>query len=112
MVIEAIASKDWLRRMYWAVQFHPEYAKDLAWANAIFSYVVQGCARDMGIDRGQFELFREDVLAWLWLRGRALHELQQQATGKSGPAGPSGPAGGERQTDALLREAPVVSSRV
>jgi putative glutamine amidotransferase len=74
-VIEAIASED-PRRVYIAVQFHPEYARALSWASGIFSYVVEAAARDAAIDRTLFESFHEDVLAWLWLSARTLHALQ------------------------------------
>ena len=74
-VIEAIGSQD-LRRIYIAVQFHPEYVRTLAWSSGIFSYVVEGAARDAAIDRAVLESFRQDLLAWLWLCARTLHQLK------------------------------------
>jgi hypothetical protein len=74
-VIEAFASPD-PRRIYVAVQFHPEYQRALAWASSLFSYIVEGATRDAGIERSHYESFRQDILAWLWQCARALHQLK------------------------------------
>lgn len=101
-VIEAIASKD-PRRIYVAVQFHPEYVRSLAWASGIFGYVVEGAARDAAIDRALFESFRQDILTWLWQCARALHALR--TTGTAGALdGSDGRANAERRTDGLQQE--------
>jgi gamma-glutamyl-gamma-aminobutyrate hydrolase PuuD len=78
-VIEAVGAKD-PRRIYVAVQFHPEFARTLSWASGIFSYVVAGSTRDALVDRSLLEAFRKDILAWLWLCGRTLHDLQTPLT--------------------------------
>jgi gamma-glutamyl-gamma-aminobutyrate hydrolase PuuD len=101
-VIEAIASKD-PRRIYVAVQFHPEYVRTLAWANCIFRYIVAGARRDAAIDRSVFEPFREELLAWLWLRAKTLHELKS-ASADAELSGSEGPMNGGRSTDALTKE--------
>jgi gamma-glutamyl-gamma-aminobutyrate hydrolase PuuD len=92
-VIEAIASAD-PRRVYIAVQFHPEYVRTLSWARGIFSYVVEAATRDAEISRALYESFREDILAWLWLNARTLHALQS-------PEGANEKAVEARTTDAL-----------
>ena len=58
-IIEAVASKD-PRRMFWAVQFHPEYMRSLAWASGIFSSIVESSSRDAPIPRAQFAIENSD----------------------------------------------------
>lgn len=100
-VIEAVGSRD-ARRIYVAVQFHPEFERTLSWATGIFSYIVAGSTRDAAVARSLFDSFREDISAWLWLRGRSLHELP--TTGSSEWARVDGHSSEEgRSTDELSR---------
>jgi putative glutamine amidotransferase len=101
-IIEAVASKD-PRRMFWAVQFHPEYMRSLAWASGIFSSIVESSSRDAPIPRAQFEYFREEVLAWLWLCGRTLHELKTDTPESVANASGRSPVA-MRETDELSKE--------
>jgi putative glutamine amidotransferase len=95
-VVEAIAAKD-PRRLYWAVQFHPEYMRTLSWAASLFSFIVEGAARDASIPRALFESFRKEVLAWLWLYGRTLHDLRPSSSALLPATLPLGE--GERRAD-------------
>jgi len=69
-VIEAVEDPD-PQRFWLGVQFHPEWAEHLAWAQQIFHGFVEACCNYIPYKREQLEEYRPAIQHWVRAHDRA-----------------------------------------